>query len=323
MVDDDDESVKIGFGNLPTGVTAGTTEETTVSITDDDVPSVTVSFGATDYIAFEGYTVELTVTLSEDPERTVTIPLTTTDQGGATSSDYSGVPASVVFNSGETEKSFTFTAVDDTVGDDGESVKIGFGTLPTRVGAGSADETTVFIKDEVPSVTANFEQGSYGVVEGDSVSVAVRLSADPERTVTIPLTATEQGGATSADYSVPVSVVFSRGEMEKSFSFEADSDPDLDDGESVVIGFGALPEGIDAGSPSETVVSIDDNSRVTSLVRINPNGTVNDRTTVAGKFKVRIFFNPEGEGLLEEELEVTNGSIVDFRNIPVEPVSEV
>ena len=315
-VDDDDESVKIGFGNLPTGVTAGTTEETTVSITDDDVPSVTASFGATDYIAFEGYTVELTVTLSEDPERTVTIPLTTTDQGGATSSDYSGVPASVVFNSGETEKSFTFTAVDDTVGDDGETVKIGFGTLPTRVGAGSADETTVFIKDEVPSVTANFEQGSYGVVEGDSVSVAVRLSADPERTVTIPLTATEQGGATSADYSVPVSVVFNRGEMEKSFSFEADSDPDLDDGESVVIGFGALPEGIDAGSPSETVVSIDDNSRVTYLARVNPNGTVSDNTTVAGEFKVRIYFNPGGEGLLEEELEVTNGSIVDFRNIP-------
>ena len=44
-VDDDGESVKLGFGNsLPTGVTVGSTGETTVSITDDDVPSVTVSF---------------------------------------------------------------------------------------------------------------------------------------------------------------------------------------------------------------------------------------------------------------------------------------
>ena len=37
--------MKLGFGSsLPTGVTAGSTNEATVSITDDDVPSVTVSF---------------------------------------------------------------------------------------------------------------------------------------------------------------------------------------------------------------------------------------------------------------------------------------
>ena len=37
---DDGESVKLGFGNtLPTGVSAGTTDEAVVTITDDDVPS--------------------------------------------------------------------------------------------------------------------------------------------------------------------------------------------------------------------------------------------------------------------------------------------
>ena len=54
--------------------------------------------------------VTVTVTLSADPERTVTIPITKTDQDGASSADYSGVPASVTFNSGDTEKTFTFTA---------------------------------------------------------------------------------------------------------------------------------------------------------------------------------------------------------------------
>ena len=313
-LDDDGESVKISFDTLPPRVNAGATSDTTFSINDDDVPYVIAGFRAADYIAFEGHTVEVTVTLSEDPERTVTIPVTTTDQGGATGSDYSGVPPSLTFNSGETAKSFTFTAVDDTVAEDGESVKIGFGALPPRVSAG---ETTVFIKDEVPSVTASFEQGSYGVVEGDSVTVTVTLSADPERTVAIPLSPTIQDGASNADYSMPASIVFKRGETANSFSFEAESDRTLDDGESVAIGFGALPGGIEVGSPSETVVSIDDNSRVTHLDRVNPNGTVNHQTTVAGEFKVRIYFIPEGEGLLEEELEVTNGSIVDFRNIPV------
>ena len=39
-VDDDGESVKLTFGNtLPTGVSAGNTDEAVVTITDDDVPS--------------------------------------------------------------------------------------------------------------------------------------------------------------------------------------------------------------------------------------------------------------------------------------------
>ena len=45
------------------------------------------------------------VTLSEDPERTVTIGISKADQGGATSADYSGVPASVTFNATEIRRS--------------------------------------------------------------------------------------------------------------------------------------------------------------------------------------------------------------------------
>ena len=47
---DDGESVKLTFGNtLPTGVSAGNTDEAVVSITDDDVPAVRVSFEQADY----------------------------------------------------------------------------------------------------------------------------------------------------------------------------------------------------------------------------------------------------------------------------------
>ena len=69
---------------------------------------------------------------------------------------------------------------------------------------GSTNETTVSITDDdVPSVTVSFEQDSYTVAEGNSVTVKVKLSADPERTVTIPITKTNQGGASISDYSVP------------------------------------------------------------------------------------------------------------------------
>ena len=143
------------------------------------------------------------ITLSGDPERTVAIPIVVAaNQGGATTADYSSLPASVTFNSGETSKSFTFSATDDTVDDDGESVKLTFGALPSRVSQGARNETTVNIADDDdPEVTVAFVQDVYRVVEGRTVTVRITLSADPERTVAIPLSKTEQNGASSADYS--------------------------------------------------------------------------------------------------------------------------
>ena len=259
-VDDDGESVKLAVGTLPTSVSAGSTSETTVAITDDDVPAVSVSFGSSAYSVAEGGTVEVTVTLDKDPERTVRIPLTTTEQDGASSADYSGVPASVAFARGETSTTFAFSATADSVDDDGESVKLGFGTLPTGVSAGSVDETTVSITDnDAPQVTVSFGASAYSVAEGSAVTVTVTLSADPEGTVTIPLTTAEQGGATSADYSgVPATITFNSGDTAKSLTFSAASDTDNDDGESVKLGFGTLPTRVTAGSTNEAIVSITD-----------------------------------------------------------------
>ena len=190
----------------------------------------------------EGDSVTVKVKLSEDPERTVTIPLTKAGQGGASASDYSGVPANVVFNSPDTEKSFTFTATADDDNDDGESVKLGFdNSLPAGVSAGTTNEAIVSITDDdVPSVTVSFEQGSYTVAEGSTVTVKVTLSEDPERTVTIPLTKAGQGGASASDYSgVPANVVFNANDTEKSITFTAAADSDNDDGESVKLTFGS------------------------------------------------------------------------------------
>ena len=267
-VDDDGESVKLGFGStLPTGVTAGTTNEAVVSITDDDVPSVEVSFEQDAYTVAEGSSVAVKVKLDEDPERTVTIPITKTEEDGATGGDYSGVPASVTFNSGDTEKSITFQAADDAVDDDGESVKLTFGTLPTGVSAGTTDEAVVSITDDdVPSVEVSFEQGSYTVAEGSSVTVKVTLDEDPERTVTIPITKTEEDRATGGDYSgVPASVTFNSGDTEKSITFQATDDAVDDDGESVKLTFGTLPTGVSAGTTDEAVVSITDDDETPQM----------------------------------------------------------
>ena len=261
VVDDDEESVVIGFGTLSDGVREGGAGNTTVDIRDDDDPAVVVSFGSATYTVAEGGTVEVTVTLDPDPERTVTIPITKVNQGTASDADYSGVPANVVFNSGETERSITFSATQDTIDDDGESVRLGFGsTLPDRVSAGATSETVVSITDDdVPAVTVSFGQPSYTAAEGDDVTVTVTLSANPERTVIIPITTVNQGTASDADYSgVPSGVVFGPDEREQTFMVRATDDAIDDDGESVQLGFGVLPTGVSTGGTATSTVSITD-----------------------------------------------------------------
>ena len=124
----------------------------TVTLIDDDVPTtvaVTVQFGAAAYTATEdGTAATVAVTLSADPERTVTVPLSVTVGGTAMADDYTLSQMSVTFNSGEMSATFTVTAEDDSEDDDGESITIGFGTLPAGVSAGSTASTTVSLVDD-------------------------------------------------------------------------------------------------------------------------------------------------------------------------------
>ena len=207
---------------MPAGVSRGSVPETTVSINDDDDPAVEVSFELSSYSVAEGETETVTVTLGAAPERTVDITLIPTNQG-ASNSDYSGVPASVTFGPTETEQTFTFTAAQDSVDDDGESVKLTFGSqLPAEVSRGSVPETTVSINDDDdPAVEVSFELSSYSVAEGETETVTVTLGAAPERTVDITLIPTNQG-ASNSDYSgVPASVTFGPTETEQTFTFTA------------------------------------------------------------------------------------------------------
>ena len=300
-VDDDGESVKLTFGTLPAGVSEGTTKEATVSIADDDVPAVTVSFEQATYTAAEGGTVDVKVKLSADPERSVSVPIDETDQGGATSQDYAGVPQKVTFTTGDMEETITFAATQDSYDDDGESVVLGFGILPTGVSTGSTGSATVTITDDDdPTVTANFGQGTYPVAEGGTVQVTVTLNADPEREVTIRLVHGLFGGISDADYSgVPVSLVFRSGETEKYFTFTAAGDDIDDDGESVALTFRTpMPAGVNAGATttvtitdddergvaiSKTALEIDEGDSGTYTVRLNTEPTDDVTVAIAGQ----------------------------------------
>ena len=124
-----------------------------------------VSFGSDTYTAAEGGSATVTVTLSAAPTSAVTIPITADNQGGASNSDYS-VPTSVTFTTSDTSKTFTFTANDDADNDRGESVLLGFGTLPVRVNEGTPSKSTVNIADTyctthaILCATLDFREGT-------------------------------------------------------------------------------------------------------------------------------------------------------------------
>ena len=161
-------------------------------------PRVQVSFYETAYTVAESddpstpnvaeNEVLVTVRLSADPRRQVIIPIVIVEYG-ASSADYSALPANVTFNSGETSKTILFTATHDTVDDDDETVYLGFGRgLPAGVTSDFfRDWASVTIKDDdrPTSLAVSFEVGIATVVEGRGTTIEVELSEDPEREIVI------------------------------------------------------------------------------------------------------------------------------------------
>ena len=240
----------------------GVTEDLPVTVTDDDsidqVPlleSVRVRFTNAATAIPEGGTVTVVVSLTEALTQDVTIPLTRTNQAGAGDADYSGVPASLAFGSGDTQQSFTFSATVDSEDEDEEQVVLGFGTLPEGVAQGTVSQATITILD-VPSVS--FGASDYSATEGgEDAMVTVQLSEALAADLTVPLTAEGGGGATPEDWSgVPSEVTFSAGDTSKTFTVVAVDDTVEDDDEMVHLGFGSLPSGFNAGPIASATVTL-------------------------------------------------------------------
>ena len=178
--DSDDEDDNAVLTHTARGADyAGLSVGLQVTVDDDAPDDVKVSFGSSTYTVVEGAGVTVTLNLDVDPERTVTIPLTATNENGATDADYSGVPQNVTFESGDTSKTFTFSATDDTADDDDERVKLAFGTLPTGITTGTTSDTVVSITDDdAPGdVKVSFGSSTYTVAEGAGVTVTVAEGA--------------------------------------------------------------------------------------------------------------------------------------------------
>ena len=143
-----------------------------------------VRFGQLTYSVDEGGAVEVPVILRVSLDRTVVIPISTDKRVGATDSDFNVDSIALTFNPGETEKIVTFSAVEDTVDDDGESVTLSFGTLPDGIATGIIAETTVSIIDD-DSAGVSISESSLTIGEGRSDTYTVVLDTEPSADVTV------------------------------------------------------------------------------------------------------------------------------------------
>ncbi|MDE0023120.1 MAG: hypothetical protein OXP69_01780 [Spirochaetaceae bacterium] len=256
------ESVRFGTGSLPSGVTLGTPGAMTVHLTDTSTQALAVSFERDRYAAAEGDTATVVVQLDQTPDRAVDVELSVTPGAGVTSADYSGIPASISFAAGgATSRSFTVSAVADAVDEALESLRLDLSMLPPGVSAGTHPATTVYLTDaDMPPVRVSYEHDTYTARDrGPMAMVAVLLDKAPGRSVSVPLTETEQGPTqwrTSKYSGVPDSVTFGPSETRKTFAVAAVSGSRFDDGDAVLLGFGSLSPAVEPGRYEETTVHL-------------------------------------------------------------------
>ena len=256
-------AINANGAGLPSNVANATTGQTTVT------------FNASSYTAEEsGATAAVTVELGAVPSSAVTIPLVVTHRGGATTGDYEALPSSVTFWTTGRSRTFRVRAIDDSDVDGGESVRIGFGTLPAGYAAGTHRTATVALVDDETELIVDFGTGAPShpiyVRESDTdlhrITVTLRTSrysapdGNPRQPVTIPLVVTHRGGATPDDYEgLPSSVTFALGESVTGFDVRAMPDRTSETGEGLRLDFGSLPSGVRKGSlgPYETIEFVD------------------------------------------------------------------
>ncbi|MXY18353.1 MAG: hypothetical protein F4Y57_15545, partial [Acidobacteria bacterium] len=195
----------------------------------------TVSFGSAAYRVSEGGSVNVQVRLSaaHQGSEPVVVPVALGTASTATADEYD-YAASVSFASGETVKSVTLSAANDTLVEGDESVVLEFGTLPTGISAGTQATTTVTLTD-TDRATISFSPGRSQVAEGGSTDLTfaitngVTFQADQEITLSV------SGSASDDDYTLSEQLTLSAGETSASTSLSVTDDAALETAETVTV----------------------------------------------------------------------------------------
>ena len=238
---------------------AETADPVTVTVLENDTAMLAI---AGDEKSESRGTLDFVVSLRPASSKVVTVAYATADGTALAGSDYTAVEGTLTFAAGSTaSQTLTVAITDDTV-DESETetftVTLSDAAHATLDGASAVG---TIMDDDDPAVTVSFGALSDTATEGGGAAlVTLSLSADPEREVAVPLTVTAGGGASADDYTVSeTTLTFASGETTKQVTVTALDDRLDDDGESVELGFGELPERVTAGEVRTVAVTLADN----------------------------------------------------------------
>ena len=157
----------------------------------------------------------------------------------------------------------------------------------------------------------SFDVADYLAYEaGEGAEVTVRLTPAPTSLVTIPISATGQDGATSADWrGIPASVTFAAGQSIQTFTVTAVEDTASDAGESVKLEFGTLPSGVLAGYRTTTTVHFFDKANPGDARLVGGNGL----PTTGNEGRPEVFYRVQGDTQGQGEPRGQWGTVCDDR----------
>ena len=246
---------------------AETTDPVTVTVLENDTAVLAI---AGDEKSESRGTLDFVVSLRPASSKVVTVAYATADGTALAGSDYTAAEGTLTFAAGAAaSQTIAVTLIDDTV-DESETetftVTLSDAAHATLDGASAVG---TIMDDDDPAVTVSFGALSDTATEGGGAAlVTLSLSADPEREVAVPLMVTAGGGASADDYTVSETTMltFASGETTKQVTVSAVDDAVDDDGESVELGFGELPERVTAGEVRTVAVTLADNDERGVLV---------------------------------------------------------
>ena len=243
-----------------------------MTVIEDDVPVVDVT--PTVSVAEAAGSAAFVVTLDLASDKDVTVVYATVDGSAVSPGDYAGVQDTLVVAAGDTSGTVTVAIVDDA-DDEAEAetfqLRLSAPANAQLKGATDALTATATIRDDDdPAVTVAFESALVVANEGGAGTVAVTIDVDPERDIVIPVAAVPGDGAAPSDYSgVPPSLTFTAGGARRqTFSVAATDDDVDDDGETVGLSFGDLPDRVEAGDPKTATVHLGDNDQKAARTQV-------------------------------------------------------
>ena len=245
--------------------------EVAVRIRENDRPELALTAARA---AEDAGVLVFTVTPSLASSERVTVDYATADGSGAAGAqagqDYEAVSGTLIFPAGAAAAQEIRVPITDDAADEEEeetfTLTLRGALRATLAGGGDTLAATgTIVDDDDPAVTVAFASERVTAHEGGAAAIVrVELGADPERTVSVPLTRAPGAGVADGDYAgVPASVTFGAGQTAATFTVSATDDAVDEDDERVALGFGTpLPAGVTAGSPDGVTVTLaDDDAR--------------------------------------------------------------